>query len=240
MLLYGKNSVCERLKARPKTIKKIFVEEDFSDARIFALAGKVKVPLAKVSARRLNKIKRAPNCQGIVAEVEAFAYTPFEDLVYNKAPDKLSLIFLDRLYDPQNLGAIIRTAAAFGNFAVVIPKHKACPVTETVLHIACGGENFVPVAMVSNLSGALIKAKKNGYWLVGAQTRGGKNIREVSLPFPLGLVLGSEGEGIRYGVDKHLDLRLSIPMRGAPISFNVTMACAVFCYEISKQSKTNG
>ena len=147
--------------------------------------------------------------------------------------DYITLIFLDRVYDPQNLGSIIRTAACFGGFAVVIPKHKACQVTETVLHVAQGGENHVPVVMVTNISKAIEEAKESGYWIVGAVTSDdAQDIDKVSLSFPVGFVLGSEGEGVRYGVQKHIDLKARIPMRGESLSFNVTVACAIFCYQI--------
>ena len=142
---------------------------------------------------------------------------------------------LDRIFDPQNLGAIIRTAACFGKLAVVIPRHKACEVTETVLRVASGGENFTPVAMASNLTKAILEAKEAGFWVVGAVVGDGQDINKVDLPFPLCFVLGSEGQGLRYGVEKHLDVRVRIPMEGAPLSFNVSGACAIFCHEIAKQ-----
>ena len=82
---------------------------------------------------------------------------------------------------------------------------------------------------------ALLKAKKAGYWIVGTVVEEGEDINRVKLPFPLCLVLGSEGKGIRHGIKKHLDMRVSLPMKGAALSFNVAMACAIFCHEISKQ-----
>jgi 23S rRNA (guanosine2251-2'-O)-methyltransferase len=238
MLLYGKNSVLERLKANPKSIKKVFLQDNLDSPYIEKLIKSNHIALERLFSAELFKIKRAENLQGIIAEVENFKYETFNNLLNqpNSKPQSSTLIFLDRVYDPQNLGAIIRTAACFGGFAVIIPKFKACEVTEATLHVASGGENYIPVSMVSNLSNAIIAAKKRGYWIVGAEARSeAENITEVSLPFPLGIVLGSEGEGIRYGVQKHLDKKVRIPMRGAELSLNVTMACAIICYEISKQ-----
>jgi 23S rRNA (guanosine2251-2'-O)-methyltransferase len=103
------------------------------------------------------------------------------------------------------------------------------------MHVASGGENFVPVSQVTNLSAALLKAKKAGYWAVGTVVEDGADLNKVSLPFPLALVLGSEGKGVRYGIQKHLDMKVTLPMKGAQLSFNVAMACAIFCHEISKQ-----
>jgi tRNA G18 (ribose-2'-O)-methylase SpoU len=103
------------------------------------------------------------------------------------------------------------------------------------LHVASGGENFVPVSLVTNLATALREAKEAGYWAVGTVVEGGENINKAALPFPLCLVMGSEGKGIRYGIQKQLDLKVSLPMKGAQLSFNVAMACAIFAHEISKQ-----
>lgn len=236
MLLYGKNSVAERLKTNPQTIKRILLQDNFNNPYIEKLIKKNNIPLLRLPVAKLSKIKYGDNLQGIVAEVCAFNYTFFEDLL--DKDKRLTPIFLDRIYDPQNLGAIIRTAACFGGFTIIIPKHKACGVTETVLHIAQGGENYISVSMVSNLSNSIIAAKKSGYWIMGAVTSAdAQKLSEVSMPFPLALVLGSEGEGVRYGVDKHLDIKAQIPMKGVRLSFNVTAACTIFCYEIDKQIK---
>ena len=170
-----------------------------------------------------------------MAQVDKFRYTPFEELLYNRDNRNLSFIFLDSINDPQNLGSILRIAACFGNFAIVIPKYGACEVNETVLHVASGGENFIPVSIVNNLTDALIKAKKKDYWIVGAVVQGGQDLGTVKFPFPLCLVLGSEGKGVRHGVEKQFELRLSLPMPGAALSFNVAMTAAVFCHEITKQ-----
>ena len=237
MYLYGKNSVFERLKANPKSIKKIFLQDNFTDISIEKIIKSAKVSVGRLSQKGLYKIKPVVNSQGIVAEVEEFKYAYFTDLINNTEDSKLSLILLDRIFDPQNLGAIIRTSACFGNFAIVIPKHKACSVTETVLHIACGGENYVPVAVVSNLTNAILDAKKNGWWVVGSVIEGGQSIIDAKLPFPLCFILGTEGQGIRYGIEKHLDSKVHIPMKGAALSFNVAAASIIFCHEITKQKR---
>jgi len=193
-----------------------------------------KIPFKRVSEKDLLRIKRADRLQGIVAEVNKYQYTPFEKLLKttNYRP---TFIFLDGLNDPHNLGSIMRIAACFGGFAIVIPAHGSVEVNETAIHVASGGENYVPVSIVTNLSTALIKAKKAGYWAIGTVVEGGENINKVSLPFPLVLILGSEGKGVRYGIQKHLDMKITLPMKGAQLSFNVAMACAIFCHEIVKQ-----
>ncbi len=235
MYLYGKNSVTERLKTDHGSINQIFIQDNFRAGEIIKLIKSNGVLLRKVSEKDLSKIKRADRLQGIVAEVQKFQYTPFDELLNVPPEKKLSLLFLDGLNDPHNLGSIIRIAACFGNIALVIPGHGSCEVNDTVMHVASGGENFVPVSLVTNLSSALLNAKKAGYWVVGTVVEDAEDINKTPLPFPLCLVLGAEGKGIRYGIQKHLDLRITLPMEGAELSLNVAMACAVFAHEMTKQ-----
>lgn len=238
MLLYGKNSVTERLRARPATLRKIIMSDKFDEPEIASLIEQHSIPVERLPSQELAKKRPAKDLQGIYAHVDRFEYADFRDLLGRAEDDGLTLVFLDRVTDPHNLGVILRTTACFGRFAIIIPKHEACEVNETVLHVASGGENYTPVAMVTNISNAIEKAKKAGYWIVGAVVDDDAvNLDEDSLPFPLGLVLGSEGSGIRYGIAKHLDVKVRIPMEGAQLSFNVNMACAILCHEICRQRK---
>jgi len=235
MYLYGKNPVLERLKANPQSIRKIFLQDNFKDPGVEKVIKTAMVPVNRVSENELLRIKRADRLQGIVAEADEFHYSPFENLLRLPEDKRPTFIFLDSINDPHNLGSIMRIAACFGGFAIVIPQHASCEVNETVLHVASGGENYVPVSLVTNLVTTLLQAKKAGYWAVGTVVEGGEDINKVSLPFPLCLVLGSEGSGIRYGLQKHLDMKITLPMKGAQLSFNVAMSCAIFAYEIAKQ-----
>jgi 23S rRNA (guanosine2251-2'-O)-methyltransferase len=235
MYLYGKNSVLERLKIVPNSIRQVFIQDNFNSPHITDIIRSEKIPLKTVSEKDLKRIKRADRLQGIVAEVSKFNYTPFDDLLHKGIKEGLSLIFLDNLNDPHNLGSIMRIAACYGRLALVIPEHSSCDVNDTVIHVASGGENYVPVSQITNLSTGLLKAKKAGYWAVGTAVEGGENLNSASLPFPLCLVLGAEGKGIRYGIQKHLDINITLPMEGARLSLNVAMACAIFCHEIARQ-----
>ncbi len=235
MLLFGKNSVFERLKANPKTIKNILMQEGFDDPAIMDIVKSRKIPFKHVAEKELLKFKHTERLQGIVAETEEFKYLSFDELQDKFNEKRLSFILLDGVTDPQNLGAIIRITACFGGFAIVIPERDSCEVNETVLNIASGGENYVPICRVNNLSNALIHAKKAGYWIAGTVVEGGEDLNKISFPFPLCLVLGSEGKGIHHGVQKQLELKVTLPMKGAALSFNVAMASSIFCYEITRQ-----
>jgi len=235
MLLYGKNSVYERIKTRPETVRKVFLKEGFSSPEIEKALSRNGIVCSKVSDKKLSSIKSKKDLQGIVAEVDKFTYASFDALLSGKEKGN-TLFFLDRINDPQNLGVIIRTAACFGGISIVIPEFEACGVTDAVLHVASGGENYVRISRVKNLTHAISAAKEEGFWIAGGiLDDSAQDIGSFKFSFPLGLVLGSEGRGIRYGIDKHLDFKVRIPMEGVGISLNVAVSSAVFCYEISKQ-----
>jgi 23S rRNA (guanosine2251-2'-O)-methyltransferase len=238
MLLYGKNSILERLRADPASIRRITARESFSEPEIERLAGKHGIPVERVPAKELAEKRPAKDLQGILARVDRFSYVPYEDVLDAPDTERRSILFLDRVNDPHNLGVILRTTACFGGFAVVIPEFRACEVNETVLHVASGGENYTPVALVTNIAKAIEQSKNAGYWIVGTVVdEDAADITRVELPSPLGLVLGSEGSGIRPGIVKHLDMKVRVPMEGARLSLNVNVACAVFCYEIYRRGR---
>ena len=234
MRLYGKRPVAERLRAAPRTIRSLVIQQDTDAAEIVKAAQAAGITFLSKSKAEFARLAPEAHTQGILAEVEEFRYAQIEDLVQGVG-DRPTLFLLDRVTDPQNLGAILRALACFGRFAVVLPKHDSAEVTETVLRVACGGENHVPVARVTNLVQAAEKAKEAGYWLAGAAASGGAPLYSADWPEPLAVVLGSEGSGIRPGLEKHLELTLSLPMPGATLSFNVATAAALFAYEITRR-----
>lgn len=237
MYLYGKNAVIERLKTNPQSVRKVFLKEGHQADIVHELITKNNVEAEWVSEKQFMRMKRADRVQGVIAIIDKFKYLSFNDLLDKAIQEKLTIIFLDRLNDPQNLGVIIRSIACFGGFALVIPEHQSCDVTDTVLHVASGGENYVPISKVGNLTNAIIKAKDKGFWAAGTVVEGGEDLKKVDLPFPLCLVMGSEAHGIRHGIRKHLDLKITLSMQGADLSFNVAVATSIFCYEISRQRK---
>ncbi|MDP8261376.1 MAG: 23S rRNA (guanosine(2251)-2'-O)-methyltransferase RlmB [Candidatus Kappaea frigidicola] len=234
--LYGRNSVFERLKNKPATIRKVFLADNFKDQRIINLIKGAHLSIELLSKKQVSWIKHAKDHQGIIAKVDAFEYKDFNKLLGDASLVKNSVLLLDRINDPQNLGVIIRLAACFGRFSIIIPTHKACPVNDTVLHVASGGENYLDIAEVNNLNSAIFGLKKCGFWIAGTVvSEKAESIFEKELPFPLALIMGSEGEGIRTGLIKELDMQLHIPMQGAKLSLNVSIATAIFCQEIARQ-----
>lgn len=233
MHLYGKRPVMERLRAHPQTLRSLYLEENFNDRELIQLAKAAKRPYAFIPRAAWAKRVGPGNPQGVMAEVDPFGYADFEQLL-KPSESRPTLFFLDRITDPQNLGNILRTLACLGNAAVILPKHDSVEVTETVLRVACGGENHVPIARVTNLAQAAESAKKAGFWMMGTAVSGGRALYEVEWPWPVAVVLGSEGSGIRPGLAKQMELTVTLPMPGAGLSFNVATATALIAYEITR------
>lgn len=240
MKLYGKNPVIERIKQNPETIRKIYIEERHPDGSyVRRKAQKWKILVLTVPKSKIQKIARNLNAQGIVAEVAGFEYTDYAELLDKALNKKWSLLFLDGLNDPQNLGTIIRSLGCLGHFAIVLPKSGSVSVTESVTRIACGGENYVAIAQVSNLVNAIKKAKEAGYWIAGTSVGEGESIFDVQFNFPIGFVIGSEQKGIRPITVKHIDTLVTIPMLNQRMSFNAAHAATLVCYEIIRQKNIN-
>ncbi|MCK5214547.1 MAG: 23S rRNA (guanosine(2251)-2'-O)-methyltransferase RlmB [Candidatus Omnitrophica bacterium] len=236
MRLYGKNPVFERLKYNPRSIKKIYLQVGLSDAGyVYKKAKKWNIPIYAVPKTKIAKLARNLNTQGLVADVDAYEYLSYEDLLEQTLKKKHALVFLDGLNDPQNLGAIIRSLACLGGFSLVLPSHDSVNITESVLHVACGGDNYVGIAKVANLGQAIEQSKKKGFWIAGAVVKDGNNIFNEKLNFPLGIVIGSEQKGIRDAIRRRLDFPITIPMSNHRLAMNVAHATAIFCYEVIRQ-----
>lgn len=235
MKLFGKNQVYERLKANPQSIKQIYLLKNSDLKSIADFARQNNIDCIYLEPGKFVELSGEKHSQGVIAEIEEFTYSDLDELLALPKEEKYTLIAISNINDPQNLGSILRSAACFGGLALVLPKHRSVQITETVLKVACGGENYVPVVQVTNLIPAIEKAKESGYWIVGGVTENGENLSNFKLPFPLCLVIGSEGEGIRKGILSHLDYQVTIPMRGKVLSLNTAVASAVFFYEISRQ-----
>ncbi|MFH0753047.1 MAG: 23S rRNA (guanosine(2251)-2'-O)-methyltransferase RlmB [Candidatus Omnitrophota bacterium] len=236
MKIYGKNPVLERLKADPKSIRHIFVEVGHAEQRYISMkAKKHGIPVSIVPSSKMLKLGRSQNTQGLLMDVADFAYVDYDDLMDEALASGVTLVFLDGITDPQNFGAILRTLACLGGFAVVIPTHGSVDVTDTVTRVACGGENYVKIAKVNNLNNAIEKAKSKGFWIAGTVLRDGEDVSRAKLPFPLGLVVGSEAKGIRDITMSRLDVKLTVPMAQVRLALNASHATTIFCYEIKKQ-----
>ncbi len=189
---------------------------------------------------QLDRLAGTAEHQGVVALTAAKQAAGLEYLIARGAArenGKGFLVLLDGVEDPHNLGAIVRTALAAGADGVVIPERRAAGLTETVARVSAGALAHVPVARVKNLARAMEELKESGYWLVGLDERAEKTYSAVDFTGPVGIVLGSEGEGLHELTRKRCDFLVSIPTAGPVRSLNVSVAAGVVLFEVVRQRK---
>jgi len=231
MVIYGVNPVAEALRSE-YPILKIYVDERFRDREgILRLAKKRGVKVVKTTKKKLKELSKTEKHQGVVALISPVEPVELDELIERAISEEGYLLFLDRIEDPHNLGAIFRSADAFRVTGVVIPKDRSATITETVVKSSTGALFYVPFSVVNSFSGALIRFKEAGGWLIGVE-RGGKPLSKFNFPFPLGLVLGSEGRGISRSTLNQLDDLVEIEMGGHVNSLNVSNAAAIALYRV--------
>lgn len=238
LLIQGRNAVLEAFRSG-RTIDKLYVLDGCKDGPIQTIlreARKQDVIINFVTKERLNQISGTQNHQGVAAQASAYGYVQVEDIL-NRAKEKGEdpfLILLDGIEDPHNLGAIIRTANLAGVHGVIIPKRRAVGLTATVAKTSAGALNYTPVAKVTNLTATMELLKQEGLWFVCADM-GGELMYHLNLKGPIGLVVGSEGDGVSKLVKEHCDMTAGIPMKGDIDSLNASVAAGILTYEIVRQ-----
>jgi 23S rRNA (guanosine2251-2'-O)-methyltransferase len=223
VIVYGRNPVREAIRG-PRAVRRVWATKNA--LREPWLRG-LKVPVEPASADELERRAGSPDHQGICAGVSEFRYADAADLV--GAGDAL-IVALDQVQDPQNLGAICRTAECAGASGVVIPERRAAEVTAAVCKSSAGAVEHLPVARVRNLADFLGEAKAAGIWCYGADAGAQTAYHAVDWKGPVVLVLGSEGRGLRPRVARACDALVSIPLRGRIESLSVSASAAVLLY----------
>jgi 23S rRNA (guanosine2251-2'-O)-methyltransferase len=239
-IIYGINPVLEALKADRPWLNKIVIAEGRHGTplrSIQQLAREKGVPVQVRVKEVLTKLAGRENHQGVIGLLAGFPYSTFEDLlrISRSRPGRICILILDSVEDPQNLGSLIRTGEACGVTGVILPRDRAAGVTPAVVKASAGAAVHIPVARVTNLVNALEDLKKEGFWIVGADSRAEKSLYEMRFDMNVGLVIGSEGRGIRPLVLKKCDFTVSIPMRGKISSLNAAVAGALILFEIMRQ-----
>jgi 23S rRNA (guanosine2251-2'-O)-methyltransferase len=172
-----------------------------------------------------------------MARVLTYAYSSFSQLLNNLSASSgpAWILILDGLTDPRNFGALLRTAEAVGLRSVIIPKDRSVGVTPAVIKASAGAVHHLGICRVTNLRRAIADLKDRGFWIVGLDATAPDSVFDRSFPENLGVVLGSEGSGIRPLILSECDYRVSIPMRGKVASLNVSVAGAIFLFELLRQ-----
>jgi 23S rRNA (guanosine2251-2'-O)-methyltransferase len=244
--LYGKHSVFTAIE-NERQINRIWVLSKLRHhPSFFTLLAQAKANgtvIDEVDAQRLGYLANGGNHQGIVAQVAPHDYLELEELIIRAkaASEQPIIIVADGITDPQNLGSIVRTAEALGAQGIVIPQRRAVGITSTVLKVAAGALEHLPVARVVNLSRALGQLKDAGFWIYGTAAEAAQPIYDVKFTDrePVVLVIGSEGDGLGLLTQKCCDHLVSIPLSGKTPSLNAANAAAMCLYEISRQRLSN-
>lgn len=241
-MLTGIHVVKEALEAQ-RPLDRITIAKGRQDARIeeiVRLARKQGIPVRFEDRGQLDRLANSKDHQGVVALAAARAAATLEDIlaIANAGHGQKGLVvLLDGVEDPHNLGAIVRTALAGGAHGVVIPERRAAGLTDTVARSSAGALAHLPVAKVTNLARTMEELKEAGYWLVGLDEHAGKVYTEVDYTSPVGIVLGSEGQGLHELTRKRCDFVVSLPTSGPVKSLNVSVAAGIVLFEAIRQRK---
>lgn len=237
-VLEGRNPIREAIKAG-RSIEKLLVAQGEIQGTVKEIvygARSCGAVIQEVERTRLDKISYTGAHQGLIAYVAVKEYCEVEDILeyaQEKNEDPF-VIVLDGICDPQNLGAIIRTAECAGAHGVIIPKRRASGLTPIVAKCSAGAIEYMRIARVSNISQTLEKLKKAGVWVYGASMEG-KNYSRVDITGPVALVIGAEGEGLSPLVKKNCDCLVSMPQAGKIDSLNASVAAGVLIYDVLRQ-----
>lgn len=233
--IYGRNPIREALATEADRVEKIFVRDSLHDsqlAEIFDLASQNRIPISHVPGNKLYDLVGKVNDQGIVALMSAASYLDFGEWLDGVDTSTYpAILLLDEIEDPGNFGAILRTAAAAGISAVLVPKHRQAPVNATVFKTSAGMAGRIPIVRAGNLNQAILKLKDTGFWIGGLEMQGDQNLWDLEVDRPLAFVIGNEGSGIRQKTLEHCDYHFHIPMENNVESLNASVSAALLCYE---------
>lgn len=242
--LYGRNPVWESLLAKRRKHCQILLSQEAKKegriAEILDLASQQRLPVSTIPKFKLEKLIKNDHHQGIVLETSSYPYVDISEII-NLAKEKNEepfLLLLNLLQDPQNVGSLLRTAEAVGIHGVVIQERRAVGITPAVINSSSGAVEHLLIAQVSNISQIIRNLQKENIWFYGLEkAKGAKPLTEVDFSGGVGLVLGSEGEGLRDLVKKTCDELVYIPMKGKVDSLNAAIAGSIALYKVWEKRK---
>ena len=237
--IVGRNAVLEALRSG-RSLNKLFVLEGArggSLGEILELAKERKLVVEYVRNEKLDNMATGVRHQGVIALGAPVQFSSLEAALA-KAEQKGEepfLLLLDELQDPQNVGALLRTANAAGVHGVLLPQRRSCPLNSVVAKVSAGAVEYVPVIKIGNIVQVMEKLKKKGFWLIGADMQGEQEYFAADLRGPIVVVVGAEGKGLGRLVKDNCDLLVKIPMAGEVSSLNASVAGAILLYEVVRQ-----
>lgn len=237
MNIEGRNQVVEAIKSG-KTINKIYIDKNYITRKdeIISLAKQNKLRIEFLPKKAMDEISVTNHHQGYIAETVNFEYCQIDDILSHAQEKKQPpfVVLLDGIEDPHNLGAIIRTCECAGVDGIIIPKMRACQVNETVVRTSAGAISNMRIAKVTNLKEAIDTLRDHGLWIYVLET-GGEEIYKQNLTGPIGIVVGSEGNGVKQSLRTYCDGIISLPLKGNVNSLNASVASALCVYEVLRQ-----
>jgi 23S rRNA (guanosine2251-2'-O)-methyltransferase len=239
-ILYGINPVFEALKADRRKVFEIYIAKDKTSGRIAKIvkfAQSKKIPVKKVKTTQLKSIAENSRHQGISAKVDIYAMADLSDIIGSDLANDNNrfLLLLDNVLDPQNLGAIIRTALGVGIDGIIIPKDRSAMPTPAVSKASAGAIEHVRMIRITNMVDTIKVLKQQGVWVVGLDKGADKTVYSSDLTGSVAIIIGGEEKGIRPLVKKNCDFLVSIPQMGQVNSLNASVAAAIVMYEAFRQ-----
>lgn len=235
IVVYGTHAASSAISRAPDLVVAIsIVEEKLKDFRQknSSFFSKTRLPLHPVRHSDLDKYTGDAVHQGVAVTLSSFPYTDLDSVIKPKTKKDI-LILLDGIQDPHNVGAIARSALAFGARGILIPEHNQAPVTSSSVKASVGAIFEIPIVRIGNINQMVTKLKENGWW-IGGLSMEGTTITEYKHDAPLVLVIGNEGDGISHAVTEKCDFMFSIPINKNLESLNASVAAAIAMWEVSK------
>lgn len=236
-LVFGFHAVFARVRHSPNAVNEVFLDKKRRDARIRKLEERLNesnVQVIRCDAERLNKMVPGVSHQGVIASIKLDENVSSLEDVIVAAPQAQLFVVLDGVTDPRNLGAIMRSACAFGASAVIVPKDRSVGITDVVEKVASGAAGIIPLITVTNLARSLRALKDADFWVVGTDGESQDSIRDFSFPDRTVLVFGAEGDGARRLTKETCDHLVSIPIEDVIDSLNVGVSVGICLYEATR------
>lgn len=236
-LIAGRQPVIEALKSQSIMIEKIYLLHGIKGSQIDKiknLARKKGIPFVELNKQRFRELASDIATQGVIAIITEAKYISVDDIlnVSKERNEPPFILILDEIVDPQNFGALLRTAECAGVHGIITTKHHSAIINSTVARASAGAVAHVGIAKVTNLAQTLDELKEKGIWIVGADVNAPKYYYEIDYTMPVAIVIGNEGKGLRFLTKQKCDFLVKIPMYGKVESLNASVAGALIMYEV--------
>ena len=241
-IIFGRNPVLEALESG-QTIDKIYLLNTAHGEvinRLYRLARQSGIPLVRADRRKLQQLCGTGRHQGVAALVAPIDYVGLEELVEDiqRRGENPALVVVDRIQDPHNLGAIIRSAEALGMHGLIFDLRDSVPITDTVIKTSAGAIFRLKICKVNNLARAVRYLKDSGLWIYASSSHAEKELAALDWQVPLAVIIGSEGKGVRALLRKECDEQFRIPLAGQTESLNASVAAGIIFYEIQRKRRS--